>query len=95
MAILAPQTAPNFATGDYHRILRVEIICSPQEINPRYRVLVGFYANRAARDANCEPMYVNAVDMPFSGATPDPRPGIYDLLMNSALFAGTNAVMHD
>lgn len=91
MAIIAPQTAPNFATGNYHRILKVEIICSPSDPVPRYRVYVGFYASQAAREANTDPMYVNAVDIPFSNAVPDPRGAIYNLLMDTPLFANTNA----
>lgn len=91
MAIYAPQTAANGATGNYHRILKAEIICSPNEPVPRYRLLVGFYASESAREANADPMYVNAVDIPFSDAVPDPRTGLYSLLMESPLFANTNA----
>lgn len=93
MAIKAPQTAPNFATGDYHRILKVEMLCSPTEPVPRYHVLVGFYATREARDINSNPMYVNTVDIPFGALVVDPRAGIYDLLMQSPLFVNTNAKM--
>ena len=91
MAIIAPQTAPNFATGNYHRILKVEIVCSPKEPCPRYHILVGFYAHAEARDSFSDPMYVNAVDIPFTNGVEDPRPHIYDLLMQSELFINTNA----
>lgn len=91
MAIHAPQTAPNFATGNYHRILKVEMLCSPTEPVPRYHVLVGFYASREARDVNANPMYVNTVDIPFDALVVDPRAEIYNLLMQSPLFHGTNA----
>jgi hypothetical protein len=91
MAIIAPQTAPNFSTGNYHRILKVEVICNPRELVPRYHILVGFYASAEARDINSDPMYVNAVDIPFTDGVEDPRAGIYALLMQTPLFAGTNA----
>lgn len=91
MAIIAPQTAANFSTGNYHRILKVELIVNPRETVPRYHVLMGFYASAEARNANTDPMYVNIVDIPFSVEIPDPRPGIYNMLMNSPLFLGTNA----
>lgn len=91
MAIIAPQTAPNFSTGNYHRILKVEILCSPREPVPRYHILVGFYAHAEARDAFSDPMYVNAIDIPFTDGVEDPRPYLYDLLMRTELFANTNA----
>lgn len=91
MAIIAPQTAPNFATGDYFRILKEEVLCSPGEPLPRKRVLLGFYASAAARDANTDPMYVYSIDIPFCDALPDPRPQTYAALMLMDLFANTNA----
>lgn len=91
MAIIAPQTAANFSTGNYHRILKIEVLCSPREPLPRYHIMVGFYASAEARDLNSDPMYVNCVDIPFSDEVADPRVEIYNLLMQTPLFAGTNA----
>lgn len=91
MAIIAPQTALNFATGNYHRILKFEGICSPSEPDPRLRILVGFYASREARDANTDPMYVNPVEISFADLLVDPRVEMYELLMASPLFTNTNA----
>lgn len=91
MAIIAPQTAPNFATGNYHKILKVEILCGPREAIPRYHIMVGFYASETARDVNADPMYINTVDIPFKDGVEDPRGGLYDILMRSPLFEGTNA----
>jgi hypothetical protein len=91
MAIIAPQTAPNFATGNYHRILKAEILCGPDEPVPRYHILVGFYASPEARELNTQPMYVHSVNVPFEILAEDPRVALYDMLMESPLFKGTNA----
>lgn len=91
MAIIAPQTAPNFATGNYFRILKVEIICGPTEPCPRYQVMLGFYASSAARDSNVDPMYTYNIGIPFTNGVEDPRVKIYELLMGTELFVNTNA----
>lgn len=96
MAIIAPQTSPNFAIGDYHRILKAELLCAPDEPIPKWHILVGFYANEYARDQNPKnPLYVNQIFKPIAdlvaeGET-DPRVFLYGLLMKDELFAGTNA----
>lgn len=92
MAIEAPQSAQNWATGNYHRILKVEMLCGPTEVVPRYHILVGFYHSKEAREQNpTEPLYVNTVDIPFDALLVDPRNEMYNMLMQSPLFAGTNA----
>lgn len=98
MAIIAPQTAPNFGTGNYHRIIRAEFLCSPprpDNPNPpedRLVVYVAFYASAYARDTNPDaPLYVNTLTFLFSEIPVDPRTWMYDLLMQSSLFKDTNA----
>lgn len=96
MAIIAPQTAPNYSTGDYHRILKAELLCSPSEPVPRWHFLVGFYANAYARDVAPEsPMYVRSIFRTVESIVAvggvDPRVQMYDLIMEDPLFAGTNA----
>jgi hypothetical protein len=91
MAIIAPQTAPNFATGNYHKILRGELICGPKEENPRMIVFMGFYASEAAREANGDPMYTHIITIPLSAMAQDPRIELYELAMQCDLYANTNA----
>ena len=91
MAITMQHTAPNFATGNYHRILKVELLCGPTETVPRYHVLLGFYASREARDANVQPMYVNTIDIPFDALVKDPREELYGIIMQCSLFSGQAA----
>jgi hypothetical protein len=87
MAIISAQTAPNFAVGNYHRILRAEINCAPGDPNPRWVVLLGFYANEYARDqAGDAPLYTRTRTIDFAQllelGLPDPRIGLYDYLLN-------------
>ncbi len=90
MALIAQHTAPNFATGNYHRILKVEVMCSPREPQPRYHFMVGFYASEQARDQNADPMYVHQVGVPFGEGVEDPRGYLYDLLSKTELFSEMN-----
>jgi hypothetical protein len=92
MAIIAPQTAPNHATGNYHRINKVDLVCGTLEKAPHYLVYVGFYAHKYGRDDNPQPMYTNVVEIPVSDLEVDPRVQLYQLLLASPLFAGTNAM---
>lgn len=93
MAVILDYTAPNYATGDYHRILKLQFLCAPGEtIEPRWEIHVGFYASEEARANNpANPMWYNVVTIPLSQLPTDPRVDFYDMLMNSPLFAGTNA----
>lgn len=92
MAILAPQTARNYATGEYHRINKIESECSPETVVPRWLIWVGFYASAEARDLNPkEPMYTDCYAIPFADLAADPRIAFYELLMAIPPFAGTNA----
>lgn len=96
MAIIAPQTAPNYSTGDYHRILKAELLCSPSEPVPRWHYLIGFYANAYARDVAPEtPMWTRSifvtVESIVAGGGPDPRVLMYEQIMRDPAFAGTNA----
>lgn len=91
MAIISPQTAPNFAIGEYHRILRAELLCAPGQQEPCWNILVGFYANEYARNQNTQPMWVNNVVIPLKDLPVDPRTELYNLLMQNELFAGKNA----
>lgn len=98
MAVIAPQSAPNFATGEYHKILKAEYQFFPGGPNtenppePQLQIHVGFYFNEAARDLNPQnPMWVNVVTVPVKDMTEDHRVFLYDLLMKTPLFAGTNA----
>lgn len=98
MAIKAPQTAPNFSTGDYHRINSIEYHCYPYEPDhpdppePKLVIRVGLYANRAARELNPKnPMWTNVAEIPQSQLPQDLRDMVYTLLMQTPLFAGTNA----
>jgi hypothetical protein len=92
MAIIAHAQSPNFAAGNYHRILRVEMICNPGEPNPRYVVHMGHYFSEQARELNTQPMYVNQVIIPFSQLAIDPRNELYQLVMASEQFAALNPV---
>lgn len=95
MAILMDYTAPNGATGNYFRILRIEGICSPKEPTPRWEIWVGFYASQQVRAENTDPIYNYRINIPFSDLTADPRTGsmasFYSVIKNYAPFAG-NAV---
>lgn len=96
MAIISSQTAPNYAIGDYHRILKAELLCSPSEPVPRWHFLVGFYANSYAREMAPEsPMYVRSIFCTIASIVAaggvDPRVQMYDLVMQDPLFAGTDA----
>lgn len=96
MAIIAPQTAPNFATGDYHRILKAELLCAPSEPVPHWEILVGFYASEAARQANPkEPLWVHRLSLSIEEAKahgyPDPRDMLYDFAMKDMRYKNTNA----
>lgn len=92
MAIIASQTARNHAMGNYHRINKVTLVCSPTEREPHYLIEVGFYAHAFGREDNPQPMCVNVVEIKFSDLPVDPRVDLYALLLQSPLFAGTNAV---
>jgi hypothetical protein len=98
MAILGWQTAPNFAHGSYHRILRAELNCAPGDPNPRLVVLLGFYADAAAREqAPGLPMYTHSLVIDIAQleelGLPDPRAMLYGyLLEHHPMFVGTNAV---
>jgi len=96
MAIIAPQTAPNFAIGDYHRILKAELLCAPDEPVPQWHIMIGFYASEHARQQNPKtPLWVNHVYIPLSDVVnaglSDPRDVLYALAMQTTLYAGTNA----
>lgn len=92
MAIIAHCYAPNFAAGAYHRILRIEMLCSPGEPHPRYVVHVGHYFSEEARNQNTDPMYVHQVVLPFADFPVDPRDELYARVMASPLFAGLDPV---
>ena len=97
MAIIAPQTARNGATGKYWRVLKSELLVGPAEPIPRYHHLIGLYASEYARDVEpLLPMWTESVFVPLAGLVgtglPDPREEIYRQIMASPLFAGTNAV---
>jgi hypothetical protein len=96
MAIIAPQTAPNFSTGDYHKIVSAQLLCSPDEPVPRWHYIVGFYASAAARElAPGNPMWTRSifvtVESIVAGGGPDPRVLMYEQIMADPAFAGTNA----
>lgn len=100
MGITAAHTAPNFAFGNYFRILKAEFQCAPGGASA-WEFMVGFYANAEARNLNTDPMYVHNVRLPvgqelFDGSlVEDPRGTLlYPLLMQSPLFGGTNAQPH-
>lgn len=98
MAIIAAHTAPNFAFGNYFRILKAEFSCAPYQpgneaaIEPHWHILLGFYASADARDMNTQPMYVHVIDIKLSELPSDPRVDLYSLILQSPLFAGTSAV---
>lgn len=92
MAIIAAQTALNFAHGDYHRIIKAELVCAPTVERPHWHILVGHYASAYAREQNPQPMFTNVVDIYLDELEADPREGLYGLLLQNELFAGTNAV---
>lgn len=94
MAVIANYSSPNFATGNYHRIIRVDMICSPNEPNPRYEVYVGHYFSEEARRINTSPMCVNVVVIPLNSPAlgQDPRDRLYEIVMADAMFAASNPV---
>lgn len=96
MAIISSQTAPNYAIGDYHRLLKAELLCSPDEPVPRWHYIVGFYANEYARDrAPQNPMWTRSIFVPIKDIVDaggaDPRVLMYEQIMAQAPFAGTDA----
>lgn len=96
MAIIAPQTAPNFTVGDYWRLQKAELLCSPEEPEPRWHYVIGFYRDAAARDnAPALPMWSAHIFVPISqiaaGGGADPRDLMYQQIMADPMFAGTNA----
>lgn len=96
MAIIAPQTAENYSTGDYHRLLSAQLLCSPQEPVPRWHYLVGFYASAYARDvAPDKPMWTRSifvtVESIVAAGGVDPRDLMYEQIMADPAFSGTNA----
>lgn len=100
MAIITAHTAPNFAFGDYFRILKAEFLCAPGGPTPRWVIHVGFYASAEARQAYLDPMFTHVVqldldlELPDGSKVEDPREALlYPLLMKS-MFAGTNAKPH-
>lgn len=93
MAIIAAQTMDsNWATGNYHKILKIEFICSDNVDAPHYRIIIGFYASEAARAANKDMLHQRTVNVLCSDTVPDLRIFGYEQLMLSDGFANTNAV---
>lgn len=93
MALLMEHTAPNGATGNYFRILRINGICSPGEITPRWEIWVGFYASQDIRTQNTNPLWQYQVNIPFTNLPSDPRQagttqGFYELLKGHDPFVG-------
>ena len=92
MAIIAHCSSENYAAGNYHRIINVEIICAPGEVNPRFVVHLAHYFSEQARNLNSSPMYVNRIVLPFSEFKVDPRKELYSLIMKNKMFDGLGAV---
>ena len=97
MAIKGAQTARNQATGMYHKIQRIEVMCSALEPEPRVLVVVGMYISEAARDnfpdAPLEQRNIlfKLEDMIAAGFK-DFREMAYDYIMQLPPFVDTNAV---
>lgn len=96
MAIIAPQTAQNYATGNYHRILKAELLCAPDEPTPKWHIMVGFYASEYARQMNPkEPLYTHhiykSIETMLMEGLPDPRDQLYVFAMQDTQYINTNA----
>jgi hypothetical protein len=99
MAIIAPQTAPNYATGNYWKIIKSELLCSPDEPVERMHYVIAFYASEAARHASPNrPLWTESIfrtiEQIIADGGTDPREGphgMYAQIMKDPRFAGTNA----
>lgn len=96
MALFLDHVAPNGSKGNYFRISRIEGICAPRELDPRWEVWVNFYADKDIRAQNTDPMFRYIIRIPFSDLTQDPRSGVmasfYSVLKNYPPFAGQAVV---
>lgn len=91
MAIISEQTAPNFAKGNYHRLLKATLFCA--DADPYWEMLIGHYASEEAREKNPNnPMYVNIVSIPTSSQPNDPRAALYIMAMQLPVFSENQAV---
>lgn len=98
MAVIGEQTAPGvYASGNYFKIIKQELMCSLKEKDPYVLIHLGFYASAWARDQpDVQPIWIHPIkktiaDLVAEGK-PDPRIALYNIVMEDPLFAGTNAV---
>lgn len=93
MALKGSFLTPHGALVEYHKIIKVEVLCSAWETNPRVVVWVGMYATRELRETNANPLWVEYVEVPIAALASDPRALAYELVAADPRFAQTVAVL--
>lgn len=86
MALSGTLQVPNGGVVSYHKIIKVEILCSTWETRPRVVVWVGMFASQELRDAGGDPLWTEYVEKPLVDFESDPRALAYAMLKDDPRF---------